>query len=354
MLAARWHGRGDIRLEDVPPRPTRDDELLVRVHWCGICGTDLEEFRAGPLMIPTERPDPQSGRRAPLTLGHEVVGEVVQAARDGSGPPVGTLVVPDVVNGCGACWWCLRHEYGLCRTVSVPGQQDDGGLAEFMVARARTCIPLPPGLTTDTAVLAEPTAVAVRAIRKVPDLVGATAVVIGAGTIGQLNAQVALACGAARVVITDPSPFRRAYAESHSAARACAPEELDAVVAELPEPGVDVVFECSGAASQLERALRLVRPGGTVVAVGLGADAPPLPLSALVLGERRLVGSAAHVWDVDVATAVGMLASGRLDTGGLVTHRVPLPELVTVALPLLADPTADVLKVAVDCRPLGD
>ncbi|MYS81070.1 alcohol dehydrogenase catalytic domain-containing protein [Embleya scabrispora] len=350
MLAARWHRRGDIRIEDVEPRPRRDDELLVKVHWCGICGTDLEEYRNGPLIIPVSEPHPLSGRMAPLTLGHEVVGEVVEAARDGSGPAVGTLVVPDVVNGCGMCWWCRRHEDGLCPKLSVPGQQDDGGLAEFMVARARTCVPLPSGLSTDDAVLAEPAAVAVRAVRKTPDPIGATAIVIGGGTIGQLTAQAALACGAANCWIVDPSPFRREFAASHSAVRACAPDGLDTLVGELGDPGVDVVYECSGAPGQIERSLTLVRPGGTVVAVGLGVDSPPLPLPALVLAERRLLGSAAHVWDVDVTQAVRMLADGRLNARGLVTHRVPLPDLVGVALPLLSEPSAETLKVAIDCR----
>jgi (R,R)-butanediol dehydrogenase/meso-butanediol dehydrogenase/diacetyl reductase len=348
MLAARWHGRGDIRIDDVEPRPRRDDEVMVRVHWCGICGTDLEEFRSGPLIVPTS-PHPVSGRMAPLTLGHEVVGEIVESARDGSGPAVGTLVVPDVVNGCGNCWWCLRHEYGLCPSLTVPGQQDDGGLAEFMVARARTCVVLPPGLDTATAVLAEPAAVAVRAVRKLPTPIGSTALVIGGGTIGQLTAQAALACGAAQCLLVDPSPFRRDFAAKHPGVRAYSPTDLDAAIADLPSPGVDVVYECSGAPGMLARSLALVRPGGTVVAVGLGTPTESLDVSAFVLGERHLVGSAAHVWDVDVAQAVAMLADGRLDATGLVTHRIPLADLVDVALPLLSSPAGETLKVAIDC-----
>ncbi|MFE1930739.1 alcohol dehydrogenase catalytic domain-containing protein [Streptomyces sp. NPDC059474] len=350
MFAARWHGRYDIRVEDVVPRVPRDDEVLVKVHWCGICGTDLEEYRAGPLIIPTAEPHPLSGRMAPLTLGHEVVGEVVRAARDGTGPAVGTRVVPDVVNGCGQCWWCLRHEEGLCPSVCVPGQQDDGGLAQLMIAKARTCVSVPPGLPMETAVLAEPAAVAVRAVRKVPEIIGAVALVVGGGTIGQLTAQAVLAAGAASCWLVDPSEYRRRFAEAHSAVRACSPGDLDAALADLDAPGVDVVFECSGADGQLTRSFDLVRPGGLVVAVGLGSGAQPVPLPALVLGERRLVGSAAHLWDADVAQAVRLLADGRLDAAGMVTHRIPLQDLVTVALPLLSQPDPEVLKIAIDCR----
>ncbi|WP_406516196.1 alcohol dehydrogenase catalytic domain-containing protein [Streptomyces sp. NBC_00873] len=350
MLAARWHGRDDIRIEDVAPREPRNDEVLVKVHWCGICGTDLEEYRAGPLIIPTGEPHPLSGRMAPLTLGHEIAGEVVRAARDGTGPAVGTYVVPDVVNGCGQCWWCLRHEEGLCPSVCVPGQQDDGGLAEFMVAKARTCVPVPAGLPMETAVLAEPAAVAVRAVRKVPEIIGAVAVVVGGGTIGQLTAQAVLAAGAADCWLVDPSDYRRQFAQAHSSVRSSSPDDLADVVAGLGEPGVDVVFECSGAPGQLTRSVDLVRPGGVVVAVGLGSGTQPVPLPALVLGERRLVGSAAHLWDADVAQAVRMLADGRFDAAGLITHRIPLHDLVTVALPLLSQPDPEVLKIAIDCR----
>ncbi|MBU3067706.1 alcohol dehydrogenase catalytic domain-containing protein [Nocardia sp. NEAU-G5] len=350
MLAARWHDREDIRIEDVTPREPRNDEVLVKVHWCGICGTDLEEYRAGPLIIPTGQPHPLSGRMAPLTLGHEIVGEIVRAAPDGTGPAVGTYVVPDVVNGCGQCWWCLRHQEGLCPSVCVPGQQDDGGMAEYMVAKARTCVPVPAGLSMQTAVLAEPAAVAVRAVRKVSEIFGATAMVIGGGTIGQLTAQAVLAAGAAACCLVDPSDYRRRFAEAHSPVRACPPDGLPDVVADLGAPGVDVVFECSGAAGQLTRSIDLARPGGTVVAVGLGSQTQPIPLPALVLGERQLIGSAAHLWDTDVAHAVRMLADGRLNAADLVTHQIPLPDLVTVALPLLSQPDPEVLKIAIDCR----
>ncbi|MFI1092579.1 alcohol dehydrogenase catalytic domain-containing protein [Streptomyces sp. NPDC020917] len=350
MLAARWHGRDDIRIDDVPPREPLGDEVLVKVHWCGICGTDLEEYRSGPLLIPTGKPHSLSGRMAPLTLGHEIVGEVVRAAQDGTGPAVGTYVVPDVVNGCGQCWWCLRHEEGLCPSVCVPGQQDDGGLAEFMVAKARTCVPIPAGLPMETAVLAEPAAVAVRAVRKVPEIIGAVAVIVGGGTIGQLTAQAVLAAGAADCWLVDPSDYRRRFAQAHSHVRTCAPEDIADVVAGLGAPGADVVFECSGAAGQLTRSVDLVRPGGVVVAVGLGSGTQLISLPALVLGERRLVGSAAHLWDADVAQAVRMLTDGRFDAADLVTHRIPLHDLVTVALPLLSQPDPEVVKIAIDCR----
>jgi hypothetical protein len=96
MRAARWHNRRDVRIEEVPVPTPRADQVLVEVEWCGICGTDLEEYRDGPVNIPLEE-HPLTRHKAPITLGHEIVGKVVEAARDGSGPPEGARVIPDVV-----------------------------------------------------------------------------------------------------------------------------------------------------------------------------------------------------------------------------------------------------------------
>lgn len=349
MMAARWHGRRDIRVERVSfPKPA-PHELVVRVLYCGICGSDLEEFREGPLTIPV-RPHPVSGRCAPLTLGHEVVGIVERRAADGTGPEEGTVVIPDVVDGCGHCWWCRRHEPGLCPDLVVRGQQTDGGLAEYMAARAETCIVVPPGVPPDAAALAEPVSVAVRAVRHAR-VMGCTVGVIGAGTIGQLVGQVLMrVAGARRVIVIDPDRSRLHLTQQLTKATVAVPDVAAEIFANVPAPGVDVIFECTGRPGQLGLALERVRAGGTVVAVGLRPGVEAVSLPQLVLGEKTLVGTAAHVWDTDVADAVGLIADGRVDARALVTHRVPLTRLVEMGIGALDDATSRALKVLVDCR----
>jgi 2-desacetyl-2-hydroxyethyl bacteriochlorophyllide A dehydrogenase len=348
MKAARWHARSDIRVDEVPvPRPA-DDEVLVKVLHCGICGSDLEEFREGPLTVPVE-PHPVSGRSAPITLGHEVVGVVARAAANGVGPQVGTLVVPDVVDGCGHCWWCLRHEPGLCPDLVVRGQQADGGLAEYMTARASSCVLVPPGVPSERAALAEPVSVAVRAVRHV-QVMGGRVAVIGAGTIGQLVAQVLMrAAGARSVLVVDPDERRLALVARLAGADTTTPDQAQAAFDAAPEPGFDAIFECTGRPGQLRLALERVRAGGTVVAVGLRPGAEEIPLPALVLPEKRLIGTAAHVWDTDVADAIQLIADGRVDVDALVTHRVPLGDLVTDGMGALEDARSGALKVLIDC-----
>lgn len=343
MRAARWHGRGDVRIEDVPVPVPAPDELLVEVLWCGICGTDLEEYRDGPLTIPVQ-PHPRRGTIAPIALGHEVVGRVHTAAADGSGPPAGAVVVPDVVIGCGECWWCRRHEEGLCPELAVRGQTEDGGLARFMPARAATCLVVPPGVAPESAALVEPASVAVRALRKAGDLLGARVAVVGAGTVGQLVARCAVAAGAVVELVVDPAPSRRELAVAHGARAAADPAGAAGA------GGYDAVVECSGADGALPLALDLARRGGTVVAVGLRARPGTLDVVGLVLGEKRLIGSAAHLWDTDCAPALDLIASGRLPVDDLISRRVPLERVVEDGFGALADRAGDVLKVLVDCR----
>lgn len=344
MKAARWHGRRDVRVERIPDPEPGPGEVLVQVALCGICGTDVEEHQHGALAIPVGDPHPLTGRTAPLTLGHEVVGTVAGhgPATDASTLPVGTRVVPDVVLGCGTCWWCRRHQEGLCERHAVRGLHLDGGLAEFMVADADTCVIVPDDMAWEVAVLAEPVAVAVRALRKVDDLTGATVLVLGSGTIGLLITQIARASGA-RTVAVDVQDGRIDLA-AKAGAIAMPPPDMTAALGDLTGGrGADVVFECTGQPDQLGVAVTHCRRGGQIVAVGFSATQPAIPLIDFVLGEKRLIGTAAHLWDEDVTSAVHLLAAGivnqtllRLRVAGL--EQVP---------GLLANPDPQVLKVAI-------
>jgi threonine dehydrogenase-like Zn-dependent dehydrogenase len=127
------------------------------------------------------------------------------------------------------------------------------------------------------------------------------------------------------------------------------PNEAPEVFGTGPQPGFDVIFECTGRPGQLRLALERVRAGGTVVAVGLRPGVEEIPLPSLVLPEKHLIGTAAHVWDTDVADAVQLIADGRLDVADLVTHRVPLSEVATTGMGLLENTASGALKVLIDC-----
>lgn len=338
MRALRWHGVRDVRLQQVQvPRPG-PDQVLVKVERAGLCGSDLEEFREGPVSIP-------SGA-VPLTLGHEIVGTVVDSPA--GRPAAGTRVIPDVVIGCGHCWWCQRHEEGLCPRLSVRGQTQDGGLADYMIADASTCVTVPPELDVNIAAFAEPTAVAVRAIRKIADLAGAAVTITGGGTVGNLICQALVASPASSVMVVDPVPERRALAASIGAAVADPAEAVELEAQLTDGRGADVAFECSGAQGSPAQAVRLSRRGGTVVLVGFRPQTLQLPWLDVVLGERHLVGTAAHLWDIDVAGGLALLSRGTIDPRPLHTDTIGLDDAVQAFHRLDTDPSAIKLLIAPD------
>lgn len=340
MRVARWVGAATIRTEDAPVPDPRPDEALVRVAWTGLCGSDLEEYRHGPVVA-----------RPGVVLGHEIVGTVSRPASDGSGPAAGSRVVVDVVTGCGRCFWCERHEEGLCPDLVVTGQHVDGGLAEYVVGRAARLIVVPESLPLRHAVLAEPAAVAVRAARKVGAMLGRGAVVVGGGTVGLLVGQVLRHAGADRVTILEPSPARRMVAARLGLDAEWEPDEkarARTVADRFPQRGVDVVLECSGTGGAAREAVRLVRPGGTAVLLGVPAADEPFDGLDLVVKEKTVVGSAAHMWDDDVAVAVGLLASGAIEVEPLISQIVALED-APQAFELLAGADAGIIKLLVRC-----
>lgn len=340
MTAVRWWARGDVRVDQIPtPAAIPPDWALVEVHACGICGTDLEEYLHGPLVIPSE-PHPLTNRQAPLTLGHETVGRILAANTD-QAPPPGTLVAVEGNIGCGDCWWCRHQQYALCTQLASLGQMGDGGLADYMLAPVNTCVRVPSSLAVEQAVLTEPLSVVCRALRRrAGDLRGARLAVFGAGTIGLLTLQAALALGAADVCMIDPSAGRRQRAQRLGAARAVGPDQVDRLAADYPADGPDMVIECAGGIGASQTALRVVRRGGTVIL--LGAHAAEITVNQLnfVLDELTVTSSVSHVCDEDFPPALDLLASGAINTDALVTSTIPLSRTVTDGFETLAEPSS--------------
>lgn len=181
MRAARWHGPRDVRIEAAPDPAPGPLDLVLRVDWCGICGTDVEEYLTGPHWIPTVQPNPLTHAKAPLTLGHEFCGEVVAVGHAVRDVRVGDRVAPDTLIYCGHCYWCRRHQVHLCASLAALGLMADGGLAELCVAPAAMCLRLPPSLPSDHAALAETLAVGIHALRRGRLHPAETVAIVGAG-----------------------------------------------------------------------------------------------------------------------------------------------------------------------------
>ncbi len=348
MKALRWHGRKDVRLDEVPDaNAPAEGEVTVAVSWCGICGTDLEEYLDGPIVIPTE-PHALSGQMAPLIMGHEVAGRIAAVGKGVDGIREGDLVAVDGLIFCGECYWCRRHQVNLCDKMASIGLMADGGLAEKITVQAATCIRVPDGVADDHAPLAEPVSVAVRTIRRSRLEIGERIAILGAGTIGLALVQVARFSGASEIAVVDPIPFRRDLATKLGAV---AFEPGDGLPEQLIDGGVgpDVVIDATGLPSQPGVAAGLVRRGGRAVVVGLPPKPSTIDVLDMVLREVELIGALSHIYDEDFKIAVDLIADGRVEAEPLITHRIGLDRVVEEGFGALTGPQRETtLKVLVN------
>ena len=340
MLAAVYHGRHDVRVQEwpAPPGPPAG-WVTVAITCCGICGTDIDEYLHGPIVIPTA-PHPLTGAKVPLVLGHEGAGIVV-AAGAGAGIDPGTRVGLENSLGCGRCSACVSGNRQLCPELAVMGLMMDGALAESVNVPAYMCAELPAGLPDEAGALAESLSVAVRAVRRAGSVAGVDVQVFGAGAIGLMSAQVARSAGARSVTLRDPSAARlgRAAAMGFEVA----PPGLDG-------PRVPVVFECTGTAAGFRDSLSATTKSGTTVVLGVHDRPREIDLVALLLDERVVLASLSHSMNDDYVPAIELLHQGKVDFESLITDRVPLKHAVDRGLePLVADPESH-LKVLIDCR----
>ena len=180
MKAAVWYGKEDIRYEDYPePAISNDDQVKIRIKWCGICGTDVHEYRDGPLMIP-KSPHPLTGHcGGPLILGHEYSGDVVEVGKGVTRVKVADRVTVNPLIYCGECHYCRRGKYNMCLKLATQGLAYDGAFAEYTVVEERMIVPLPDGMSYEEGAFAEPMAVAIRAVRRSRITVGDSVAVVG-------------------------------------------------------------------------------------------------------------------------------------------------------------------------------
>ena len=351
MKAAVWHARHDIRVEEVPdlsaPGP---GEVIVKVGACGICGTDLEEYRAGPLFIPVDEPNPLTGSMAPLILGHEFAGEVVEVGKGVTEFKPGDRLAPDGLITCGECYWCHRNQLSLCENLAALGLMTDGGLAQYCRFPVQTAVKLPNGLAEDHAAMAEPLSVAVRAVRRGRLLAGETVAVFGGGTIGLFCLQAARAAGAAEVFVIEPLANRRTLALQLGASDVIDPLATDPMPALRRWTrgiGPDLVLEASGNAAVIPTAIETARKGGRIVLVGLPVTETSFDFFHVVSTEKEIIGSFSHVYDEDYSTAIRWLGDGRVVAEPLISVRVPLDNLVADGLVRLEERPTETLKVII-------
>jgi (R,R)-butanediol dehydrogenase/meso-butanediol dehydrogenase/diacetyl reductase len=355
MRAVRFHAAKDIRVEDIPA-PSEDlapREVLVRPHWVGICGTDLHEYVAGPIVTPVE-PHPLTGAQLPQTLGHEFSADVLAVGAEVTSAKPGDRIAIMPLAYCGECYYCRRALNHLCVRMGAVGLSWAwGGMAEAAVIMDyQVGAVLPDEVSYEQGALVEPAAVAEYGVARGGVRPGDTVLVTGAGPIGALVVLCALAAGAEAVHLSEPNAARAARAGELGAASILNPRETD-VVAELKERtggiGVDVAIECAGNERALATCVDATRKHGTVVQTGLHVG--PATVTPMVWAEHDLsiIGTwCFRVFDFPRITA--QIASGALPVEKVITRRTRLADVVDEGFEALIDPRGDQLKVLVSAN----
>ncbi|MEA9984145.1 MULTISPECIES: zinc-dependent alcohol dehydrogenase [Subtercola] len=327
MKAAIYYGDHDVRVADVPTPVRGEGEALIKVLRSGMCGTDATEWKAGPIIFPIGHEHPVSHHSGPMILGHEFVGEIVEAGPD-SRFAVGDLVASGAGISCGHCARCLEGRTNLCLKYYTLGLNIDGGMAEYVSCPERALVEIPAGLSLDRAGLAQPLAVGLHAARRSGATDGDTVVIIGAGAIGSFVLAGVTALAEVDVSVIDFPGTRLERALRLGATRVipAGPDARAAVLGAVGPRGADVVIEASGAPGQLNNAISLVRNGGTILQVGLPSAQQPVDIHALVMREITVRTTLAHVCGDDLGPALDVLATTNIGTE-LLEGVLPLDDL---------------------------
>lgn len=328
MKAARFYEPGDLRLENVESPAAAADEIKIRVESCATCGTDAKIFGHGhPRLQP------------PQIIGHEIAGTVIEVGDSVLGYSSGDRVQVIAAVPCEDCWACRASRQGICINQTSMGYQYPGGFASEMIVpaavlRANGVNHIPGNLSFDEAAITEPLACVLNAQRLIGVGEGDTVLVLGAGPIGCLHVRLARALGAARVFLADLNGERLALSagvvKPDMAINTGSDNMEELVLAATDGIGPSVVIVAAPSGAAQEQAIGIVAPGGRVSLFGgLPKDKPLISVDANVVHYRELIIAGANGSSpAQNAEALNLIASGKVPVADLITHRLPLENVV--------------------------
>ena len=340
MKAALWYEKGDIRFEDIPEPVPGPGRVKVKIKACGICGSDLHEYRDGPFIIPT-RPHPLTNREGgPVILGHEFSGEVTEVGDDVTRFSPGDRVVVNPLLYCGECHYCKRGQYIMCTKLGTVGFAADGAFAEYGVFQEYSLLRLPDSVTDEMGTFVEPLAVAIHAVKRSRMEIGASVAIIGAGPIGLLVMQACLAAGAGRVFVVEPMKARREMALETGAASVINPTETDAgkEIGRLTEGlRADIAFDCVGNQSSFDTTVKATGRRACICVVGLALKPVEVPFIRLWGHEKEITFSSGY--ENEFPAAISYLSDKRVRIEKLISECIKLDDLVQKGItPLIEEP----------------
>lgn len=285
-----------VEIDEIEKPKIRNNEVLIKVKYAGICGTDLHIY---------EGLHPRA--RTPLVMGHEISGVIEEIKSNKKDIKIGDRVVINPLISCENCFPCSEGIPHLCPNLNLVGIDRNGGFTEYVKVRADKVYRIPDSLPMDLAALMEPVAVAVHAVRKSKLSLGDKVAVIGGGPIGQLIAQICKLNGASLVVMLEINLERVNFAKNFGIITGTSPEESIKKVKEITKgKGADIVYEAVGIQDTYSYTTDLVKVGGKIIAVGAASKPIALDLWKIYFEELKIIGI--HVYEPeDIKIAIDLL-----------------------------------------------
>lgn len=322
MKAAVYHGVHDLRVEEVPVRELKENEVLIQVKYCGVCGTDMHIFNGDGGCFEVN---------PPLIPGHEFSGIVAKTGSAVTSVKEGDRVSGDPNDMCGECYFCKNAMQHFCENCVGVGTTVDGGFAEYVIMREKQVYKFSDSLSFIEAAMAEPISCCLHGIDLCHIKSGSTVLIMGGGPIGMIMLQLAKSAGAAKVIMSEPVEEKRVLAQKLGATKTINPleEDVEAVLADYCK-NVDAVVECVGNIHTQADAVRFAGKGATIMYFGLAAPEEAFPLKPDDVFKKELTITSSFINPYTFERAINVLESGMIELESLITNIVPLDDIAEV------------------------
>ena len=320
MRAAVFEAVKKISIKEVPIPKIDDSQVLIKVEYTGICGTDWSIYTGK-----------YSADKLPMIAGHEFSGTVAEVGADAIGFKPGDKVTADINIGCGHCYYCKKGQTLLCPEFRQLGIHMDGTFAEYVAASWKLCHHIPENMSLLQAAFIEPTSCVIHSLKAMNFPVGSSVAILGSG-LGSLHAAIAKTRGAAPVIVIARNRKRLEIAKQMGADYTVCIDDYPDPVARVKEltggRGADCVVESVGKPGTYEQAMEMLRPGGTLAAFGIAApeDRLPLKLADFVLSEKKITSSCAGYGE-DWTDSITLISNGRINPEPMFSKIMPLEKL---------------------------
>jgi 2-desacetyl-2-hydroxyethyl bacteriochlorophyllide A dehydrogenase len=320
MLAAVFNGNKNIVLSDYPMRTLNENELLIKVACCGVCGTDRHIY---------EGKAPSS---IPVILGHEHSGVIVEKGELASKLSIGDKVAIDPNIYCGHCDYCRKGMVNFCENLSALGVSVNGGFAEYSIVPTSQAYILPSDFDLSISAFSEPLSCCLRGIEHADIKPGNTVVIIGGGSIGLLMVQLVRNSGASKIILLEPDSYKQKLGIELGADCSLNPydEKIFKEIEELTNSQVDVVIECVGSKDSVDSAIKIVGKGGKVIIFGLAPKDQYVNVNLQYLFQKELKIFNSFLNPYTFKPAVDLLVNKKINVKKILTNQIYLKDITNI------------------------